>query len=95
MYPEWRVVLEYEGDGHRTDQRQWRRDIARREKFESADWRVIHVHRDDVLAEPEAFIARVCRILAQRKRGVRGGPYGRLGAAPPSERGAKLKSGGL
>jgi very-short-patch-repair endonuclease len=72
LYPEWRVVLEYEGDGHRTDERQWRRDIARREKFESAEWRVIRVHRDDVLAEPEAFIARVCRILAQRQRAVPG-----------------------
>lgn len=72
LFPEWRVVLEYEGDGHRTDQRQWRRDIARREAFESAGWRVIRVHRDDVLAEPEAFLARLCRILAQRQRDVPG-----------------------
>ena len=104
LYPEWRVVLEYEGDGHRTDQRQWRRDIARREAFESAGWRVIRVHRDDVLAEPEAFLARVCRILAQRQRDVR--PMSALARrhraeAPvrleqrPSERGAKLNSGGL
>lgn len=67
LYPQWRVVLEYEGDGHRTDPRHWRRDIWRREVFESAGWRVIRVHRDDVLGEPEAFLARVCRVLAQRQ----------------------------
>lgn len=68
LYPQWRVVLEYEGDGHRTDARQWRRDIWRREVFESGGWRVIRVHRDDLLTEPEAFLARVCRVLAQRQR---------------------------
>ncbi|MEO8095423.1 MAG: DUF559 domain-containing protein, partial [Pseudolysinimonas sp.] len=67
-YPQWRVVLEYEGDGHRTDQKQWRRDITRREQFEDAGYRVIRVHRDDVLAEPQAFLARVCRVLARRQR---------------------------
>ena len=68
LYPQWRVVLEYEGDGHRTDPQQWRRDIWRREAFEDAGWRVIRVHRDDLLAEPEQFLARVGRILAQRQR---------------------------
>jgi very-short-patch-repair endonuclease len=66
-YPQWRVVLEYEGDGHRTDPRQWRRDITRREAFEDAGYRVIRVHSEDVLAEPAAFLSRVCRILAQRR----------------------------
>jgi hypothetical protein len=70
-YLRWRVVLEYEGDGHRTDARQWRRDIWRREAFEEAGFRVIRVHSEDVLAEPEAFLARVCRVLAQRQRMVR------------------------
>ncbi len=70
LYPQWGVVLEYEGDGHRTDPRSWRRDIWRREAFQAAGYRVIQVHRDDVLAEPEAFLARVCRILAQRQRGI-------------------------
>jgi very-short-patch-repair endonuclease len=68
VYPQWGVVLEYEGDQHRTDPRQWRHDIWRREALESAGWRVVRVHRDDVLAEPQAFLARLCRILAQRRR---------------------------
>jgi len=67
-YPRWSTVLEYEGDGHRTDPSRWRSDISRREAFEAAGWRVIRVHRDDVLAEPEAFLARVCHVLAGRGR---------------------------
>jgi len=73
LYPGWGVVLEYEGDGHRTDPRQWRRDISRREAFEAAGYRVVRVHRDDVLAEPEALLARVCRIIAQRRGAERSG----------------------
>lgn len=73
LYSRWRVVLEYEGDGHRTDPLQWRRDIWRREAFEEAGWRVIRVHRDDLLAEPEQFLARVARVIAQRQRDVGSG----------------------
>ncbi len=68
LYPQWRVVLEYEGDQHRTDERQWRHDIWRREAFEEAGWRQIRVHRDDVVKEPQALLARICRILARRQR---------------------------
>jgi very-short-patch-repair endonuclease len=64
---QWRVVLEYEGDGHRTDARQWRHDIWRREAFEEAGYRVIRVHSEDVLAEPAALVARVRRVVAQRQ----------------------------
>lgn len=66
-YPQWRVVLEYEGEEHRLDPRRWRSDITRRERFEAAGERVIRVHAGDILAEPEAFLARVARILAQRR----------------------------
>jgi len=76
MYPQWGVVLEYEGDHHRTDAWQWRNDIWRREAFESAGLRVIRVHRDDIQAEPEAFLARLCHILAQRGRSSAGNSGG-------------------
>ncbi len=68
-YPRFGVVIEYEGDEHRIDVHRWRADIRRREAFESAGHRVIRVHAGDVLAEPEAFLARTCRILAQRRAG--------------------------
>lgn len=66
-YLDERVVIEYQGERHRTDQRRWRDDMRRRERFESAGYRVVEAHAGDVFAEPEAFLARVCRILASRR----------------------------
>jgi hypothetical protein len=66
VYPEWRLALEYEGDGHRTDPRQWRHDIWRREALESAGYRVVRVHSGDVLAQPEQFLARLLGVIASR-----------------------------
>jgi len=65
-WPQWRIVFEYEGDGHREDKRRFRRDISRKEQFEDAGWRVIRVTSDDLFVNPVAFIARVRRIVAER-----------------------------
>lgn len=66
FYPQWKLILEYEGDQHRTDPRQWRRDISRREAFQASGYRVMQVHSYDILAEPEAFLARVCHAIASQ-----------------------------
>jgi hypothetical protein len=68
FYPQWRLAIEYLGDQHRTDPREWARDIRRREAFEQAGNQVVPVTRDDVLAERERFLARLCRAIAQRQR---------------------------
>lgn len=68
-YAQWRVVFEYEGDGHRTDKRRFRADIARRERFEAAGWRVIRVTADDLFVAPEAFLRRV-RAIIQAREGI-------------------------
>lgn len=70
----WRIVLEYEGDEHRTSTRRFRGDITRREKFETAGWRVIRVTADDLFVDPAAFIARVRRIIQERERALRQRP---------------------
>ena len=67
LYPQWRLAIEYRGDQHRTDPRAWGRDIRRREAFEQAGYFVLPVTKDDVLAEPEALLARVCRAIAQQQ----------------------------
>lgn len=61
-----RLVLEYEGDGHRVSRGQWLRDIERRELFEEAGHRVIRVTAPDIFSRPQHFIARVRRIRADR-----------------------------
>ncbi|MHB1171936.1 MAG: hypothetical protein ACYCZY_05500 [Lacisediminihabitans sp.] len=65
-YPRERVALEYEGDGHRTNQQTFRDDIERRELLEDAGWRVIRVMADHVLKRPAWLVRRVARILAER-----------------------------
>lgn len=66
-YREWRIALEHEGEHHR-DPARWKRDITRREKFEAAGWRVIRVTSDDLFGAPDAFIARLRRVIRSRSR---------------------------
>jgi hypothetical protein len=52
----WRdakVVVEYEGDHHRTDRRQWQGDIARTRLLEALGWKVIRITATD-LHDPRA-----------------------------------------
>ena len=67
-----RILLEYEGDGHRTDRRRWKQDLARKGDFEAAGWIVIRVTSDDLFVDRASFIARVkCVIrLAERRRRI-------------------------
>lgn len=65
-YPQHRLALEYEGQGHLTSARQWRHDIERRERFEEIGWRVVRITSDDVFVHPDRLIARIRRILAGR-----------------------------
>lgn len=63
VYPEARLVLEYEGDHHRTDVAQFRYDIRRREQFEDAGWSVVRVTSGDLFGHRAELIERVRRRL--------------------------------
>lgn len=65
-YPDLRIAIEYEGDGHRESTR-WERDIERRELLEEAGWRVIRVTRHALFAEPDALIARIRRARSSHR----------------------------
>ncbi|MGW9632162.1 hypothetical protein ACWGST_15810 [Agromyces sp. NPDC055520] len=60
----WRIVLEYEGDGHRTSRATWQRDIRRKRDFEAAGWTVVRVTSDDLFVDQAAFIGRVRALIA-------------------------------
>jgi len=64
-YPHLRIAFEYEGDGHRTDREQWRRDIRRQRDLEDLGWIVIRLTQSD-LAVPAPFLARARRAVASR-----------------------------
>lgn len=61
MYRAERIVIEYEGDGHRSDQRQWRKDISRFRRYADLGWRAIRVHAADLptFSEPLAVLGRM------------------------------------
>jgi len=57
-YPEYKLLLEYQGDQHRTDRAQWRSDIRRTGRLEDAGWQVLQFMDDD-LRDPAALVARI------------------------------------
>ncbi|MFF1573904.1 hypothetical protein ACFVWR_14250 [Leifsonia sp. NPDC058292] len=64
-FAEQRVILEYEGDHHRIDQAQWRRDLVRTTMLLAAGEDVIRVGAAHLLQE-KRLVALVFRRLAAR-----------------------------
>ncbi|MCU1526983.1 MAG: hypothetical protein JWP75_746 [Frondihabitans sp.] len=62
VWPERRLVVEYEGDHHRTDRWQWRSDVAKYERYSDEGWRVVRATDDD-LVTPGILVARITRHL--------------------------------
>ena len=71
-YPSVRVAVEYDGRQHAEDERQWNRDLSRREDLDDADWRILVVTRAGLFVEPARTVERVFRLL--RNRGMPGLP---------------------
>jgi Protein of unknown function (DUF559) len=72
-----KVAVEYDGDQHRSDRRQYRWDIRRLEMLERLGWIVVRVTAGD---SPEDIIRRVRAALA--RRAVRRGRPGPSSATP-------------
>ena len=65
VYPEQRVWIEVKGDHHRTDKRQWRKDLVRYERLTDLGWRVVRVSADDLRLRPQETVERIRRALAR------------------------------
>lgn len=61
-WPEPMVAVEYDGDQHRTDRRQYVKDIQRQEMLEELGWIVVRVVAED---RPEGIVRRVRAALAK------------------------------
>ena len=62
----WMVGVEYDGDQHRTDRRQYVKDIRRLEMLERMGWRIVRVVAED---HPADILRRVrAAIAASRER---------------------------
>lgn len=65
-WPEFRTLVEYEGDYHRSSRTKFRSDITRMERFADGGWVGLQAHADDVFRGPNPFLARLWRRLAER-----------------------------
>lgn len=65
-YPDEKVVVDFEGDGHRTDRRQWETDVDRRERFVDDGWAYLRVTNQH-LGPPrwQQFLTRLDRELGR------------------------------
>ena len=64
-YRDARLLIEYQGDDHRTSRKRWLDDLTRRQLFEDAGYRVIELGAAD-LANEAALVARIRRALQGR-----------------------------
>lgn len=64
-YAEARVLIEYQGDHHRTQRRQWLEDLTRRQLFEEAGYRVFEVGIDAFDDDCYALAQRVRRAISR------------------------------
>jgi hypothetical protein len=70
-YPHLKIAIEYDGDHHRTDKQQWRRDRARDENLRHLGWVVITLTAADVLEHQDRTIARIARYYRARTEALR------------------------
>lgn len=64
-YREWRVAVEYDGEGH-SDPEQIVRDIAREEEFSRAGWFLVRISKRHMTTRARSAVAKVRRALEQR-----------------------------
>ncbi len=63
VYRQQRVVVEYQGDHHRTDPRQFQSDVRRRRRLNAAGWTVVEVTIADIRKAPGRVVNDVRRAL--------------------------------
>jgi len=64
-FEEFMLLLEYQGDYHRTTRGQWRKDMTRRSRLEAKGWQVMELNADD-LKDPAELVSRIRSVLVAR-----------------------------
>ncbi len=63
VYRDWRLVVEYDGDQHRTSTAQFDRDVRRLEDLTSYGWRVLRVTGRSFFGDRNGVVERVAQAL--------------------------------
>ncbi|MDF2443165.1 MAG: hypothetical protein JWR01_1368, partial [Subtercola sp.] len=64
LFRSQRVIVEYDGDQHRTDSVQYEKDMTRLERFHRANWTVIRVRKQGLFVKPWSTVRLVARALS-------------------------------
>lgn len=62
-WPQFRVLIEYEGDLHRKSKSKFRSDLTRGETYADGEWFQLRASAEDVFHDPNPFLARLGRRL--------------------------------
>ncbi|MER3389122.1 MAG: hypothetical protein RJQ01_03735 [Microcella sp.] len=65
-WPQFGVLVEYEGERHRTDARQFASDLARFDAFTDAGWSAVRAVKNDLYSNSRRLVATLARRLRQR-----------------------------
>lgn len=66
VYREYRVLVEYDGEQHRTDEEQYHWDVDRLDRVMEEGWRVIRINKSHVRKRPASAIRKVRVALESR-----------------------------
>lgn len=64
-YPEYHLLVEYEGDHHRTDRDQWQRDVEKHRACVEAGWEVLRLTAKDAFPTTKPAVARIRNALVR------------------------------
>ena len=65
-YPEYKLIIEYDGRQHAYDAEQWSNDLERREWLDQEGWRILIVISDGIYGDPLRTLHRVRTALEER-----------------------------
>lgn len=63
VYRRYRVIVEYDGDQHRTDTRQYDHDVGRLDRFAAHGWRVVRLTGRAFATDRATCLARIEQAL--------------------------------
>lgn len=58
-YPQYRLVIEYDGRQHAENSAQWQGDVRRREELDAASWRLMVLLSGDIYSTPGQTLQRI------------------------------------
>ena len=70
-YPEYKLIIEYDGRQHAYDAEQWSNDLERREWLDQEGWRILIVISDGIYGDPLRTLHRVRTALESEELAFR------------------------